>query len=203
LISSGAYEFDPGRAAVLAIDFERDILVGDDGRLHDWAVPVVDGAARLVAWARELDIPTVWVTVERRADYADAGTSATDANQAGARRMPRRLVAGTAGVDIVDGLQAAESDYRVTKPRVSAYYATALEVYLRRLGVKTLLVGGVYTHMGVESTVRSAYDHDYDTIVVSDACGAPSQTLHEHAIGRVFPLIAMVRSTADLPGPVR
>jgi nicotinamidase-related amidase len=110
----------------------------------------------------------------------------------------RRLVEGTDDVIFIPELSKAESDYVVIKRRVSAFTGTPLEIYLRGLNIKTLVVGGVFTDQGVETTVRDAFDRDFDIVVVGDACWSPSNRGHEHAIGHTFPRLGRVRTVAEL-----
>lgn len=194
-IDVGGYTIQSDSTAMIAIDFQRDILLDAEEAMHPWAVPVVAATHTLAEWCRTAGIPIVWVGVRRRPDYADVFPVVSD-RVLGGEAPPRRLLDGSPGVELVAQLRPDPADYRVTKPRVNAFYGTSLEVYLRRLNASTLICAGVYTHMGLEATVRAAYDRDFVSVVVADACGAPSRTMHEHSLSRVLPTMALVRDLA-------
>jgi len=185
-------------AALVIIDMQRDLVCDDLGELLPWAGDAVVAAAGAVDWAHRHDVPVIWVRVQRRADYADAPSARTDLS---ARRAggARRLVAGTVGADLAPGLEPHAGDFDLVKPRVNAFFGTNLGALLHRLGVDRILVGGVWTHMGVEATVRGSYDRDIDAVVLTDACAAASRALHEHSVTAILPSIAVTITTAELP----
>src|SRR5262245_5655229 len=189
--SAGADQPGTAGAALLLLDFQRDILLDDRGDVHAWAADAVPLAKALLSWARRSEVPVIWTRVVRRPDYRDARPSKSDR---------RTLVAGTKGAALVPQLTPEPDDFEVVKPRVSAFYGTNLDGCLRRLKTLTLVVCGVYTHMAVESTVRDAYDRDLDSIVVSDACASPRRALHENAISLTLPLMADVTQFSALVG---
>jgi nicotinamidase-related amidase len=62
--------------------------------------------------------------------------------------------------------------------------------------VETVVLAGLATNMGVESTARSAFEHGYAVVVAEDATSSVDADMHEFAVARVFPLITRVTSTA-------
>jgi nicotinamidase-related amidase len=60
-------------------------------------------------------------------------------------------------------------DLQITKRQWGAFYGTELDLQLRRRGIRTIVLGGVATQIGVESTAREAYEHGYELINVRDA----------------------------------
>ena len=92
---------------------------------------------------------------------------------------------------LADGL-AEPSDIRVTKRRWGAFYGTDLDLQLRRRGVTTLVIGGIATNMGVESTARAAHEHGYAVVLVEDATAGRSAELHNFAFTHIFPRLGRV-----------
>src|SRR5438132_2622834 len=86
-------------------------------------------------------------------------------------------------------------DVAVTKYNWGAFYATDLDQQLRRRGIRTLLIGGIATNFGVESTARQAHEAGYATVLIEDAMGAFEESEHRFAIERIFPRLGRVRST--------
>ncbi len=83
------------------------------------------------------------------------------------------------------------------KGSVSPFASTALERALRARRIGTLFIGGVATHLAVESAAREAADRGFEVVVIGDACAAPSEALHEHSITQTIPLFAEI---VDLAG---
>jgi nicotinamidase-related amidase len=69
---------------------------------------------------------------------------------------------------------------------------------LRRRGIKTIVIGGIATNFGVESTARDAYERGYALVFVEDAMSALSDDGHQFAIANIFPRLGLVRSTEEV-----
>jgi nicotinamidase-related amidase len=89
-------------------------------------------------------------------------------------------------------------DHFIRKHAWSAFFATDLDLQLRRLGVRTLLIGGVASNFGAESTARDAKAYGYNVILVEDAMRALTAEEHEHCLKYTFPMIGPVRSTKSV-----
>jgi len=88
-------------------------------------------------------------------------------------------------------------DKLVTKYTIGGFAGTDLDEFLRDAGVRTVVFGGIATEFGVESTLRAAADHGYDTVAVSDAMTALSDISHENAITKIFPRLGTVVTTDE------
>lgn len=97
-----------------------------------------------------------------------------------------------------DGLEPQPGDIVVTKHNWGAFFATDLDQQLRRRGIHTLLIGGIATNFGVESTARQAHEAAYEPVLIEDAMTAFSVEEHRFAIERIFPRLGRVRSTAEV-----
>ncbi|GAA2843597.1 isochorismatase family protein [Crossiella cryophila] len=104
------------------------------------------------------------------------------------------------GSELDPGLDPAVGEKLITKHTIGAFYGTELDAHLRGLGVTTLVFGGIATEFGVESTLRAAADHGYETVAVSDAMTGLSALAHESALTVVFPRLGEVRTTAEIVG---
>ncbi len=89
-------------------------------------------------------------------------------------------------------------DVLITKRQWDAFYATNLEQVLRRQGIRTIILGGIATNFGVESTARSAQARGYNLVFAHDAMSSMSAEMHEFATKTLFPIIGKVRSTAEI-----
>jgi len=100
--------------------------------------------------------------------------------------------------DLAPALEAQDGDVVVTKYNWGAFFGTDLDIQLRRRGKTQLIVGGLVTNIGVETTVRQAHERGYAQIVVSDAMAAFSAEEHDLPLRTIFPRIARVRPTATV-----
>jgi nicotinamidase-related amidase len=79
------------------------------------------------------------------------------------------------------------------------FFQTYFDLALRARQINTIIVSGCHTETGVAATVFGARDLDYNTIVVSDACGTiHDQRAHDLFIELVFPRMSRIRTTAQI-----
>ncbi|MGW1636869.1 isochorismatase family protein [Streptomyces lavendulae] len=100
------------------------------------------------------------------------------------------------GSGLVEGLRQP-GDIEIVKRTVGAFQGTGLDERLRERGVDTVVVAGLVTTMGVESTARAASDLGYDVEFVEDAMSGFAADEHAFAVDRIFPRFGAVRTTAD------
>ena len=96
--------------------------------------------------------------------------------------------------ELVPELGREPSDIVVTKHQPNAFYGTDLEVHLQRRGIRTIILGGISTNVGVEATARAAHERGYEQLFVPEAMAAREADLHEHSVRRIFPTLGRVRS---------
>ena len=95
----------------------------------------------------------------------------------------------------MDELKPQPADYVLVKKRRNAFHQTELDFHLRARNITTVAIGGVATDLGVENTVRDAWDRDYNVIVLDDISVAVPPTAHDYAISNVFPRMARIMNT--------
>lgn len=100
--------------------------------------------------------------------------------------------------DIMPGAGMQKGDLLITKRQWGAFYATDLDQQLRRRGIKTIILGGISTNMGVESTARAAFDRGYEIVFASDAMTSSKAEWHEFSVGQIFPQMGRVRTTEQI-----
>jgi nicotinamidase-related amidase len=99
--------------------------------------------------------------------------------------------------ELADGLAEA-SDLKVTKRQWGAFHGTDLDLQLRRRGVTTVVIGGIATNMGVESTARAAHEHGYAVVLAEDAATTFSAEMHAFAFEHVFPHLGRVARADEI-----
>lgn len=180
---------DPKTTALVLIDLQRGITAMPS-QPHA-AADVIDNAARLCERFRELGAPVFLVHVVMSADGADR--LHPDADEV----MPMRDV--PPGFDeIVPELGTDPSDIVIDKRQWGAFFGTPLDLQLRRRAIRTIVLGGISTNYGVESTARDAYERAYNIVFAEDAMSARATADHEFALTRIFPRIGRVSTTGEV-----
>ena len=100
--------------------------------------------------------------------------------------------------DLIPELAKQESDHLVTKQRWGAFLGTGLDEYLRKEGVTQIVLTGVATSIGVESTARSAYDLGYNVALAVDAMTDMQLDAHNYCLENIFPRLGETGLTEDI-----
>ncbi len=106
---------------------------------------------------------------------------------------------GAWGHGLVDEL--APADFVIEKVAYSAFYMSRLEFVLRKLGIESLLIGGIVTNGGVASTLRDAHVRDFHASLLTDGCAAFSREAHEASIaslGTIAPKLTCAEAAARI-----
>jgi nicotinamidase-related amidase len=168
------------KTALVIIDLQKGIL---SFPMAHPSAPVLENAGRLARAFRKKGWPVVLVNV------AGGAPGRTDAG-------PMNFTPPPDWLDIVPDLDPQPSDIRVTKMQWGAFYGTALDLELRRRGVTQIVLCGIATSIGVESTARDAYEHGYNVSLVVDAMTDMKAEAHENSLARIFPRLGET-GTAD------
>ncbi|QES39816.1 hydrolase [Streptomyces venezuelae] len=89
--------------------------------------------------------------------------------------------------DLVPELGRTDTDIVVTKQQWGAFYGTDLDLQLRRRGVTQVVLAGIATSIGVESTARAAHEHGYHVTVAVDAVTDMDADAHRNSVEKIFP----------------
>jgi len=100
--------------------------------------------------------------------------------------------------DLAPAIQRQAGDHVVTKRQWGAFYGTDLDQLLRRAGVRTIILGGIATNYGVESTARAAFDLGYELVFAEDAMSSIDADAHRFACGQTFRNMGRVRSARQV-----
>ena len=174
--------------ALVVIDLQQGIVRRSTAPYA--ASDVVTNAAALADAFRTRGMPVFLVRVTPSSDGKDALHPAAERSFE-TQRTPD-------WADIVPEMRQAETDFVITKRQWGAFYGTELDLQLRRRGIRTIVLCGISTNIGVESTARTAYELGYDQIFAEDAMAAMSAEEHAFSITRIFPRIGVIRSTREI-----
>ncbi|MET7396554.1 isochorismatase family protein [Dactylosporangium sp. NPDC005572] len=102
------------------------------------------------------------------------------------------------GSGFVPELEPRNGDVVVVKRTIGAFYGTDLAAELRRRGIDTVVMTGIATTMGVESTARAAADHGFEVLFAADAMSGMTAAEHEHALSVTLPRFGDVLGTEQV-----
>lgn len=180
-------ELDPATTALVLIDLQKGIVPRAKGPRS--GEEVVIAARALAAKFRAAGAPVVLV-------HVDFGQRELPSQKVDRPGLPPE---GTPPEfsEFVPELREA-SDVIVLKHHWGAFTGTDLDLQLRRRGCRTVVIGGIATNMGVESTARSAWELSYDVVIAEDATASVSDEMHAFSIDTILPQISRVVQSADI-----
>ncbi|HEY5257482.1 MAG TPA: isochorismatase family protein [Candidatus Baltobacteraceae bacterium] len=153
---------------------------------------VIDNCVRLVDAFRAKSKPVVLVRAGFAADSGDALKA----------RTQTPFPAGKRDADFfeyVDALRADPArDILIHKRQWGAFYGTDLDLQLRRRGITNIVLCGIATGYGVESTARDAWEHGYNLTFATDAMTDMNLDVHDRALQFVFPRIGELGTTDEV-----
>ncbi|WP_335985823.1 isochorismatase family protein [Glycomyces sp. MUSA5-2] len=177
------------RTALLIIDLQK----GSESRPtapHN-LTDVVANSKKLAAAFRARNLPVFLTRFTIDPDGPSPTPGRTDLGPRAFQPLPE-------GWDtLIDGL-AHPSDTIITKRTWGSFHATDLNLHLRRHAITHLVITGIATTLGVESTARSAHEHGYNLTIPTDATTDLTTESHTHATTKIFPLIAETGTTAEV-----
>jgi nicotinamidase-related amidase len=100
--------------------------------------------------------------------------------------------------ELVPELEEHPDDHRVTKLQWGAFHGKSLDHFLRRRGATQIVLTGIATSIGVESTARNAHDHGYHVALVVDAMTDMDPVAHQHSVERIFPRLGETTTTTEV-----
>ncbi|EPG67225.1 cysteine hydrolase [Leptospira wolffii] len=173
---------DPGKTAVLIMDYQNAIING--GYVKDPS-QLVEKANRVLSVARKKGLPVIYIVVGFRPGYPEIHPNNS---MFGAIKKSGGLGGkDPKALDIHPGVSPQAEDIIVTKHRVGAFLGTDLDMILRAKGVNTLVFFGIATSGVVLSTVRYSADADYKNIILTDLCSDRDPDVHRTLMEKVFP----------------
>jgi nicotinamidase-related amidase len=186
-------ELDLKTTALVVIDLQNGIVAAQTAPIS--ATEVVANSAKIAEAFRKQGALVVLVHVDPGPNGALFPKAIADIP-----RPPMQPAPDFA--EFVSEIGPKTGDVIVTKHQPSAFFGTDLEVQLRRRGIQTIVLAGISTNIGVESTARTGFEHGFQLVFVSDAMAARDGELHAMAVTKYFPTIGRVRTTAEVVAAV-
>ncbi len=177
--------------ALVVIDLQKGIT-SMPAKPHDGKI-VIANAAKLAKAFRKNNMPVFLVRILTSTDGKDRLAPIVDGeNPWSSRQMPADWS------EIVPELGPEPTDFIITKKQWGAFYGTDLDLQLRRRKIDTIVLCGIATNIGVESTARFAFEYGFQQIFAEDVMSGRSAEEHEFTVKTIFPRLGRVRSAEDI-----
>jgi nicotinamidase-related amidase len=177
---------DPKTTALVLIDLQNGVLSRKLVPIS--AEELLERGKALARRFRAEGAPVVLVNVKPPLDGPERQVDEPTA-------LPKVFPAGFA--DLAPGL-AERGDILITKSTWGAFFGTNLDSELKNRGIRTIVLGGVATHVGVESTARQGWDLGYELVIAHDVTTSMAVEPHEGTMRHIFPRIARVTDSDAL-----
>lgn len=181
-------KLDPKSTALVLIDLQNGI-VSRPIAPHA-AAEVLANSTNLAAALRSAGGTVIYV----RVDLHGIVLRSSDTPM----RDPNAPPPPASAMELAPGCGFTAGDLQVIKRSWGAFHGTDLDLQLRRRNIRTIIMGGVATNIGVESTARAAFDREYNLVFAEDAMSTVSAEAHAFAMQHIFPRMGNVRSTQQL-----
>ena len=177
------------KTAIVVIDLQKGIT----------AIPtephpadiVIKNSVRLIKASRDKGMPVFLVHVTPSPDFKDALKPSSEISFNMSKFDP-------SWSEYIPELNIQPTDFLITKRQWGAFYGTGLDLQLRRRKIDTIILCGIATNIGVESTARFAYELGFNQIFAIDAMAARSKEEHNYPIKYIFPRIGLIRNTEEI-----
>jgi nicotinamidase-related amidase len=193
---------DPATTAMVLIEYQNEFAT-EGGALHTAVAPVMEKTGMLantiavVDTARAAGVTIMHAPITFAPGYGELSRhpygilkGVVDGNA---------FVKGTWGAAIVDDLTPAETDILIEGKRgLDTFASTNLDFILRGRGISTVILAGFLTNCCVESTMRTAYEHGYRVITLTDCTAATSAEEHDNAIAYDYPMFSLPVESAQV-----
>lgn len=151
--------------------------------------------SKTIKKARENNIPVIYVVIGFREGYPEISPASKMFERI--KNNPGFKLDNEDAMKIHDSVIPVKGDIIVIKKRVSAFTGSDLEVLLRSMGIKHIVLSGIATSGVVLSTLREASDKDYTSTVLSDCCADADEEVHRVLTTKIFPRQAEVMTAKE------
>jgi nicotinamidase-related amidase len=177
------------KTALVVIDLQNGIT--SMPALPHSSKMVIENTVKILNVSRKNGMPVFLVNVKPSADMKDVLSPVSESSF-------KRSGYDSDWSQLVPELNVQPTDFLITKHQWGAFYGTELDLQLRRRGIETIILCGISTNFGVESTARFAYELGYNQVFAEDAMAARSEEEHNHSIKYIFPRLGLIGSTDNI-----
>jgi nicotinamidase-related amidase len=167
-----------GRPVLVSIDIQRGYALPPERTgiaLMEGQAALIANAERLVAAARENNVPVIFFQEAHRSDGIDFGRELDGDEDV-------HCVEGDDATELWPTLTPGPGEYAIAKRRYSCFFGTDLEILLKGLGASTLILVGGLTDVCVHYTFADGHQHDYRMRVVADCVIGSTRARHDASL---------------------
>ena len=183
-------KLEPKNSALLVIDMQKFFLNPESLTFTEGGLAIVENIRDLIRAYRSHSLPVIYTCHVHKSAQMDGGIMSW--------WWKGICLEGTEESKVYDEIKPLIEEKVIFKHRYSAFYNTDLEIVLRCLGVKDLVISGIMTNLCCESTAREAYYRDYRVFFLLDATGSVNEDLHVATLKNIAFGFAYVTDTEEI-----
>jgi nicotinamidase-related amidase len=202
-------DVNPSKTAVVLIEYQND-FTSDGGALHGAVKDVMDdtgmlaNSQKMVDEARRAGATIVHAPITFAEGYGELGDPGKVYGILKGVIDSNAFVKGTWGAEICDEMAPKKGDIVVEGKRgLDTFATTNLDFVLRANDIETVILGGFLTNCCVESTMRTAYEHGYNVITLTDCTAATSSEEQTVATSRDYPMFSKPMTSDEAIGTLQ
>lgn len=164
------------KQALLAVDLNKDHVYHNRPFNADRMRSKIPNIVKAIEYARVSNIPIVHLSCMHAADDVIFSAGVCEPH----------AIRGSEGAEIIEELKPRSGDYVVHKRRFSGFYGTDLDLYLRELGVESVILVGGQTHTSIRYTAVDAYQLRYRPMILRDCVDSCTQEFNDRTLDELF-----------------
>ncbi|HOC52264.1 MAG TPA: cysteine hydrolase [Caldisericia bacterium] len=182
------------RSVLLIVDMEYGFLDSKSPLFVNLGFEIVTNIKKILNIYREKKLPIIFVKREHRKSGIDIDKTRVEIF----KKSKGLILENDKSSEIIDDLKPLKDEIIVIKRRWSSFFGTELDILLRRLNIKNLIVTGIQTPNCIRATVYDALSLDYNVIVISDATASKSEEIQKNNLFDIENLGVDILTTDEL-----
>lgn len=183
-------------SALIVIDMQRGFISDRSPLYIEGAAATVPACAAVIEHCRKTGIPVFFLTRSYSADGSDVEHTRLDAWLKGGKPLSPGCSEDISS-EMPEEFGSDPRDYHIIKPRYSAFFATGLDLVLRRLGIGRLILAGTTTPNCIRTTCYDAISLDYDVVVLSDCTSSKTEEIQQSNLRDMANVGAEITGSAE------
>ena len=184
------------KTALVVIDMENAFLDPASPLCIKNALATVPACGKVIEKARERKIPVFFVNRVYRKNGSDVEFTRYQSWYDGNRYLAPDST-GPLSIQVPEEFQPKDGDYCIVKPRFSAFFQTELDLILRRLGVRTVILTGTTTPNCIRTTCYDGLSLDYNILIIEDCCSSNTEEIQRVNMEDMARVGAVITSAAE------
>jgi len=184
------------KSALILIDMENGFIEKDSVHCIKNAAATIPACVKAVEIAHQKGIPVFFVKRQYRENGSDVELTRYESWKAGGKSMQPDST-GYNSDEFPRGLSPQKNDYVIVKPRWSAFFQTELDLILRRLQIRTVILAGTTTPNCIRTTCYDANSLDYNVVILEDCCSSQTEEIQRVNIEDMGRMGAVISNSVD------